>query len=131
MTITYKNGDVQVFNTLDRLNLQDDLLRANKLRANGYAWMYIGFGTMALGYILDLAIIATYGDWTDNTAFIPTALIVAGGGMVIGGGIAVLAGISQRNKATNALYSYTLFETPNSKLNFNLNPNSIGLALRF
>jgi len=134
MTITYRDGSVVVFNTPQHLQFRDDLARAERLRANGLVWMYVGAGVMALGAGLDWWIGTLYHPNNPRSDFdrvIGPMVIVAGGVMVIGGGIAVLAGISQRDRARNALLTHTLFETPNSQLNLGLNPNSIGLTLKF
>jgi hypothetical protein len=116
MTITYKNGDVEVYNTTEHLNLRDDLLRAQKLKSNGYVWMYVGFGVAALGYGLDWWIGEQYlypdnrSTWSTFDATIGPAVIIAGSCMVIGGGIAVLTGINRMNKlGNNAIYCFSLY----------------------
>ena len=138
-SIVYQNGGVEVFSekletsilpTPAQKALADyrglpEYQSAKNLYATGVVFASIGAGLMFSGLFVGL-----FADM-----FVGFVILVPiGAGMMIPGAICSGIGNGRMSSIRNQnshMYSHNLFKTEKSQLNLNVNPNSVGLSLRF
>jgi len=134
VSIVYQSGGVEVFDEKQPVTIIQTLpaptqkistnyLQSQEYKAAKNLYTYgvvvscVGAGMFITGWFIPIGWIT---------------MVPIGAGMIIGGSVCAGVGKSRMNSIRDqSLFSYNLLKTENSQLSLNVNPNSVGLSLKF